>query len=310
MVSGSIGRAIAPWTDGDLSHTASSTRPRPLKRIAHPSTLALDILPRKPPSSKRSLRDDSPGLRHTDTFRLSLRAFDDTFHLHLTPNHALIHPSARINYYSPEGEVTHSEPLVASDYKIYEGTVVSPDRTDERLKEDLVGGISSPERQDWGWARVIVHDEGDSAAGIPPTFEGSFSAKGVIHHIQSKDNYNRNKHELDPEADEDSHLVIFRDADMSEGPGIARKCSHDSLNFNTNQALNPVLAYGAELRNSRMPWYDPRSSGFSAVDPLDLDARFVKRQGNDISGGNVTTKYVRPRFTLSFRALIRDLQFH
>jgi len=122
--------------------------------------------------------------------------------------------------------------------------------------EDIAGvreGFSSyPER---GWARVTVfkHEDGES-----PVYEGAFSADGVIHHIMTKENYNRVKRPLDPEAENlDDSLVIWRDIDiMSEEeeyfgrtgqplpPSLNPKphtCGHDALEYNVDPALNSAL---------------------------------------------------------------------
>lgn len=288
--------------------TASSSPHKPLKRISHPATLGFDIVPRRPSNSRSPSwtkssnplhrRSEDDQLLHTDSFRLTLRAFDQTYHLHLRPNEALFHPHARINHYSPNGEIIRTEPLLRSDYKVYEGEVVSPDRTAERWNEDSAGGVISPARRELGWARIVVHDQGDAKAGRAPVYEGAFSANGVVHHVKTRDNYLRHhRRGLDAEFEAtDEHLVVFRDIDMGDEHAhphersLAKSCGHDTLDYNVNKELNPVLAYAIESRKrASTPWYDPRR--VDDVDPIDLDSRLVKRQGNDISG-NVTSKYV------------------
>ncbi|KAG8897804.1 hypothetical protein FRB99_007917 [Tulasnella sp. 403] len=277
------------------SSSASSIAPRPLVRIDHPLTESFHILPRQhtydPRTRRRSIPSTEGRLLHTDSIRLSVRAFDETFHLHLKPNTDLIHPSARINYYDHDGRITHTEPLLASDYKIFHGDVVSDDRTYQRLREDFAGGLASP-APELGWARIIVHDEAD---GVQPIYEGVFTVRGQRYHIQTQTNYLRNRHPVDPSlVDPDHPLVIFRDSDIlsDDDHSTARSCAHDKLRYNTDDALNPVLAYGTALRSSsRSPWYDPRLPSTSLTDPLALDARHVKRQ-NDMGGGNVTSNFI------------------
>ncbi|KIO24801.1 hypothetical protein M407DRAFT_25853 [Tulasnella calospora MUT 4182] len=289
------------------STNALSSPHKPLKRISHPATLGFDIVPRRTLNTRsqswtKSLnplhrRSDDDQLLHTDSFRLTLRAFDQTYHLHLRPNEALFHPNARINHYSPDGEITRTEPLLRSDYKVYEGEVVSPGRTAERWNEDSAGGLISPARRELGWARIIVHDQGDAKAGRAPVYEGAFSADGIVHHIKTRDNYVRHRRRgLDVEVEtEDEHLVIFRDIDMGDedahpqARSLAKSCGHDTLDYNVNTELNPVLTYTTESRKRMStPWYDPRR--VDDVDPIDLDSRLVRRQ-NDISG-NVTSNYI------------------
>ncbi|KAL0572598.1 hypothetical protein V5O48_009359 [Marasmius crinis-equi] len=235
---------------------ASSKASRPVKRIAHPSIHGIDVFPRIPPLAKR----DSV-LRFDDKFRLSLSAFEQTFHLHLTPNDHLIHPAARVTYHDRHpttGEVSSKTvPLLRESVKVYEGHVIHPDHTDGRRLEDIAGvvGSSYPEL---GWARIIVLDEGDPTTGKGPLFEGVFSADGILHHISTKDNYLRTKQSLDPEVVEeveDLQLVIWRDSDVMSAEeehfsrtgqvlppgGQEHTCGHDTLEYNTNPALNPAL---------------------------------------------------------------------
>jgi hypothetical protein len=104
----------------------------------------------------------------------------------------------------------------------------------------------------------MVHDHGDPDGELAPVFEGAFSVNGVIHHIMLRDNYLRNKHELDPDIFLDSPhfhspLVIWRDADemTAEEEHFARtgsypiesiiippSCGHDRLDYNV---AHPVL---------------------------------------------------------------------
>lgn len=250
---------------------AHSTSARPLKRIAHPSTLALEILPRhsRPSSStspfNRRLPLDPNILRHDDSFRLTISAFDDTFYLHLRPNDDLIHPAARIQYYSTttngESYVTYSEPLLRESVKAYWGEVIAAHHSPTRMQEDVSGVVPAPHPDQLGWSRIMVHHQGDPEQGIAPEFEGAFSVKGVVHHIMTKDNYLRTKHKFDPDVshpldDSDPSLIIWRDSDVitaEEDHWVKRKastngvltrapqtCGHDRLLYNTDP-LNPIL---------------------------------------------------------------------
>ncbi|KII86485.1 hypothetical protein PLICRDRAFT_44079 [Plicaturopsis crispa FD-325 SS-3] len=279
---------------------AHSAPPRPLKRVANPSTLALEILPRKlsPHSDKRSTHPPlSPTLLHSDSFRLTLSAFGSNFHLHLRPNDHLIHPSARITYYNTdpltgENVLTHTEPLLRESVKAYLGEVVPAHLTGDRLREDAVG-FRRP-GADVGWARIVVHHQGDVDAGIAPVFEGAFAVHGVVHHVMTKDNYFRSKHPLDPEVvhpiDEDmgSPLVIWRDSDVmaahEQVDAVARpqSCGHDHLPYNTDPLQNQALQKPFEA-----PWYDPL--GISTFGGLAGNDSLVKRQ--DIAGGGGSSNF-------------------
>ena len=221
---------------------------RPLKRISHPSTLAIEIYPRtlshSSPNRARAVAPDSTTLHHSDSFRLTLTAFGETFHLHLRPNDQLVHPSARIVYYdtNPAGQsvLSHTEPLVPSSIKAYWGEVVPSHASEERMRTDAARAHSPGDVL--GWARITVHDQGDARAGRPPVFEGAFSVRGINHHVITRDSYLRNRDALDPhpltrhqspenlepesesesesdldlDLDLDSGLVIWRDSDVMD----------------------------------------------------------------------------------------------
>lgn len=150
---------------------ASSSAPLPLRRIEHPSTLRLEILPRVG-RRRSSLIDlpvfppDNPVLYPTDSIRLTLSAFSRTFYLHLHPNHELLHPEARINYYKngPDGVsvLDHSEDLIKDSIMMFHGDVVRNEKTIQRLREDAAGGLDPsyrvPEGSE-GWARIVLHSK-------------------------------------------------------------------------------------------------------------------------------------------------------
>ncbi|KZT22093.1 hypothetical protein NEOLEDRAFT_1157893 [Neolentinus lepideus HHB14362 ss-1] len=285
--------------------SASIGPARPLKRITNPSTLALEILPRRPNTHEpRSFSSRSPVLRHSDTFRLTLSAFDQTYHLHLRPNDHLIHPAARVNYYHTTADgltvLDRTEPLLRENVKVYWGEVVPEEESPSRMREDAAGALPRPSQQrTLGWARIIVHDQGDITQGTPPIYEGAFSVQGQIHHIMTKDNYLRHKHEFDSpitvfQDEPDSPLIIFRDSDLmsileehtlrtgippdlSEPLQPPRTCGHDSLSYNTDPNLNPSLR-----QDNTSPWYD----SLGVFNPFS----FIKR--DDVAGGNATTNFI------------------
>ncbi|KNZ78213.1 Disintegrin and metalloproteinase domain-containing protein B [Termitomyces sp. J132] len=252
---------------------------RTLKRFVHPSTLSIEIIPRKAqqfsssvPFSKRS-PPPSNTLRHDDTFRLTITAFDEIYYLHLRPNDHLVHPAARINYYdtTPDGRsyISRSEPLLRQSVKAYWGEVIDASHTDARMREDAAGVLPISHPSELGWVRIVVHHQGDMERGISPEYEGAFSANGVVHHIMTKDNYLRKKSDLDPDVsqaldDRDSSLVIWRESDVMtvEEERVAKRdasyfasahhssCGHDRLEFNTNPQQNPILLPGPPVSDS------------------------------------------------------------
>lgn len=224
--------------------TSASGAQRPLKRVSHPSTLAIEIYPRTSSlNHARAVPPDSTTLHCSDSFRLTLTAFDETFHLHLRPNDQLVHPSARIVYYdtNPAGQsvLSHTEPLVPSSIKAYWGEVVPAHASAERMRTDAARALYGA-GDVLGWARITVHDQGDARADRPPVFEGAFSVRGINHHVMTRDNYLRNRNALDPhlltrrlspenldsesesesefdlDLDPDSGLVIWRDSDVMD----------------------------------------------------------------------------------------------
>lgn len=128
-----------------------------------------------------------------------------------------------------------------------------------------------------GWARIMVHSQGDSKSGASPVFEGAFTVNGVTHHVTTVDNYLRNKHYLDPHVtisndNPDSGLVIWRDSDtlapheeaivrfeqgihpIHVSPSVRpATCAHDSMTYNTDPAENSALRESHHTGH----WYDP-----------------------------------------------------
>lgn len=245
--------------------SASSKRTGRLKRAVHPSTLSLEILPRNQHTSstpltaydkRQLLTPGSNTLRYSDSFRLVISAFDQVFYLHLRPNDHLVHPAAKITYHAIDADgrsyVSHAEPLLRENVKVYWGEVIHEDHSAARLREDAAGVLPRPSSSpsELGWARIMVHHQGDIDGGIAPVFEGAFSYKGIVHHVMTKDNYHRNKHHLDPEIlvledlDVDANLVVWRDSDLMPHEGEndhPATCGHDHLPFNTDPNMNPVL---------------------------------------------------------------------
>lgn len=307
--------------------TASSPRPRPLKRLAHPDSVDLEILPRRPPLDKRlaprdaalvaidTNPDPDPRLKYSDSIRISINAFSDTFHLHLSPNNDLLHPDAHIKYYktAPDGSgsfLDRIEPIHRESLYIFGGKVIHDDFTQDALLEDDVGGIWRPNGVrapgERGWARITVHDDGDPSIGRPPVFEGAFSVDGVIHHVTTKSNYLSTKLALDPDPHplDDTDLVIFRDSDiasieeedfMTTGKPLSEtrksrppaSCSHDRLAYNVAKT-NPVLQAAFD-QFPQETWVDP----FALDINHNRGKNLLPRQGDiNNAGSNMSSNFV------------------
>ena len=280
--------------------------------------MAIEIYPRTQFHSSshhaRGVHPVSTTLHHTDSFRLTLSAFGETFHLHLRPNDHLVHPSARIVYYDTDSTgqsvISHTEPLLPSFIKAYWGEVVPAHISELRMREDAARALHHA-GDVLGWARITVQDQGDPHTGRPPVFEGAFSVRGVTHHVATRDSYLRNRGRLDPDFNQDSSavpedgLVIWRDSDvmepweeraarMSHGREQRRSrkagefepdiepagCAHDNLPWNTDPHLNPVLRSSHNVGS----WYD--SFGIYGRSPL--AELLVKR--DDIAGSGSSNK--------------------
>lgn len=179
-----------------------------------------------------------------------------------------MYSAARINYYKngPNGQqiLDRTVPLTRESVRAYWGEVVSAEHSHTRMREDAAGFRSSQRNgRELGWARILVHSQGDAARGIPPIYEGAFEANGVTYHVKTRENYLRNKLALDPMlvsgADgPDAHLVVWRSTDSAASSGkeaskSGRGCSHDDHTFNTDPWRNNVLRKPA----APPAWYDP-----------------------------------------------------
>ncbi|KAH8834846.1 zinc metalloprotease [Flagelloscypha sp. PMI_526] len=277
-----------------LSNVHARSPPvRPLKRVAHPSTLALDILPRTSLDS-RSLNQRGSKLLHTDSFRLTISAFGDVFHLHMSPNEHLVHPQAKIKLFNPGSSEPKVIPLKPEDVLAYMGHVVAEEDTEDRLREDAAT-LMHPETPNIGWARIMVHSQGGSfdGSGRPPIYSGAFTAHGTTYHVTTKDTYLRTKLENDPHPpgaveEVDNDLVIWRDSDVHHpepkihGRPPAMGCGHDKLPFNSDPSLNPFLSQSPQLHDDS--WFGSWGRGLA-------NSTFSKRQDGDAAGSGMTSNF-------------------
>jgi hypothetical protein len=263
-------------TDG--IRLARSPHPPPLRRLHHPSSSNLEILPRRPPnplSRPRSLSAPSPHpskLRHSDTFLLTISLptlLDFPAQLLLKPTEHLFHPDARITY--DNGLV---EPLREDEWKVYTGEVLRPSWV-ERIKWEEVAGLRdarSDRKAVVGSARIMVHDPGANRG--EPLFEGVFTVNGINYHVLSRDHYQRVKTDYDVDVEEVGEMVVFRDSDMCHDDEHIQThtCSHDSLEYNSNLS-HPI-------------WQNRFADVFTPLDELDLFKR------DDTGGMTGSSNYI------------------
>ena len=197
--------------------------------------------------------------------------------------------------------------------KAYYGDVLPAHLSSERLRLDAANVVPDTKNR-IGWARIMVHHQGDFNTQTPPVFEGAFTANGVTHHISTSDNYLRNKQQLDPEIVDLTHsdvgLVIWRDSDIlphHEEAELRLKhglppnplerpasCGHDHLPYNTDPYENPVLRK-PQLSSS---WYDP----FNVLDAYIVSPNVSVYKRDDVAGDgmNTTKSVIQPITVLSY----------
>ncbi|KAE8244578.1 hypothetical protein A4X13_0g6473 [Tilletia indica] len=162
------------WLATTYSVIASSTPPRPFRRISHASDISFDLISRQPLESdqqqqklaRRSHASDSDSLARKsvlnqardptitdrevylprklapseevlpqDSLRLTFRAFGQRFHLHLEPNTDLVHPDGiLVNAGSPS-----QHRIFRPDVKAYHGVVVHSRQSGRRAVREAAG---------------------------------------------------------------------------------------------------------------------------------------------------------------------------
>jgi hypothetical protein len=109
--------------------------------------------------SKRDLRPSYNDLRHDDSFRLTFKAFNVTFHLHMMPNRDLFHNEA---FSVIDNDNTTRQPLRQEDFRIYKGVVIPSHISDRQLGLADIGVANhlwEDELVSLGWARVVVRND-------------------------------------------------------------------------------------------------------------------------------------------------------
>ncbi|OAD81013.1 hypothetical protein PHYBLDRAFT_76923 [Phycomyces blakesleeanus NRRL 1555(-)] len=165
------------------------TRVEPLQNIKLDIAPRLDHFYQKRQLTRNQAHEPTArSVEHDDTLRLTIEAYNQTFHLHLEPNTDLFHPNAvTVN----EHGVT--EPLIPESFRVYRGYAIETYYSDNRWKADQAG----IKRDDFtaqydvgvlGWARVIVRHDIKHSLDYP-IVEGSFRAYGDLYHIKATSNY-------------------------------------------------------------------------------------------------------------------------
>ena len=298
-----------------ITIVAHSQRAHLIKRLAHPLTISLEVLPRS--NYLHARNDRAKTLFHDDSFRLTISAFDETFHLHLRPNDHLIHPAARITYYStaPDGSVQKkTTPLLRETVKAYWGEVIAAYHSPTRMRQDAARVVHYPHPAELGFARIMVHDQGNNDLGIAPKYEGAFSVHGEIYHIMTKHNYLIRKHPLDPPPehdDMDTGLVIWRESDIMT-PAEEHSISHAGLDSNSVIPAGKICGYDRLTYNGpgeNLILQKSFQTSSQWVDPLWVilgNNELYARDDVAAGGSGMDTKYVRETQTFRY---IDDISF-
>ncbi|TIC19455.1 hypothetical protein E3Q13_01169 [Wallemia mellicola] len=305
---------------------AHSHKPSPITKLSHPEDVSIDVLPRDPHTwpefTKRGL-DTSPAVKHDDNLRISFKLDDKLFNLHLHPNIDLFHPEGRINYFN-NGKISHSEPLLKENYRMFHGFTVANHHSDTRLAQDAARLIRNDELNDlfqddhlWVISNIMIHDDGVEN-NQSPQFEGSFTYDGELYHIKTPSSYLATMADEDPSPSyHPSRLIIFKESDTIERTNttLVSSCATDSTHYPSldiqpdDTQLPPftLLDNKHVWSSPLMNWFEglfgksTRSKPFVRFAPLDdhtldraitqaKDRQRLRRQGTgDVSGGNDET---------------------
>ncbi|KAL1411363.1 hypothetical protein Q8F55_002318 [Vanrija albida] len=232
------------------SASAHTPHQPPVRRVHIPAGSSLRVLPRRTGQGNlatRSFLAPPPhSLRHDDTLLLTAKLpglINHDVHLLLHPTENLFHPNAKVVF--QEGAGNRAEPLLAEDWRVYQGDVIRPSFV-KRLWDETAAGIArdaSDKNGVLGSASVMVHEVGDNEV----IWEGVFTVNGVSYNVLTRENYDFAKSERDVDVDiaEMGDMVVFSDADVFHdaaqlvGGRLPELCSHDNLEFNMDPA-HPV----------------------------------------------------------------------
>ncbi|WRT66683.1 uncharacterized protein IL334_003643 [Kwoniella shivajii] len=281
---------------------ARSYHPPPLRRIAHPESSSLEILPRRSQTRLNTrytthLPPHPSTLKHSDTVLLKLSLPDllpFQANILLKPTEHIFHPDAKISY----GDNSHSEALKEEDWRLFTGQVIHP-KWVERIKslENLGHRLSSDSayQQDTsiGSASIIIHKPGNGIDGT--IFEGTFTFHGTRYHVMTKDKYQLVKTINDVQVESSglgSEMVVFRDMDMSHKTNSSSSsiisdnhfkgssCSHDNLPFN-NELNNPIFKLPQAEESSLFPFLPSSLYGRDDTGGMTLSSNFIGSIGSN-----------------------------
>lgn len=130
--------------------------------------------------------------------------------LFVKPSEHMFHPDARIKH----GQTVIGE-LREEDWRLYTGDVVHPGYIDRLTALHAIGAHrpSSDMSQIHGRASVMVHHPGNRD-GHDAVWEGSFTVRGELYNVMTRENYERVKTPEDVTVEGVGRMVIFRQSDM------------------------------------------------------------------------------------------------
>lgn len=220
---------------------------------------------------------------HTDSIRLSFRAFSQTFYLHLDPYHDLLHPEgAQVRYYERDARgverLARTEQLMPSDIRAYHGVVVHTAYTARRLAEDSIGVRRSEGMHEqegvMGRAAVMLHDDGTGNGTV--LFEGTFVWGGNEHTIQTPLNYHTSRQPQDvsisPRSLAKGGMIIHRQSDIMsslEARGYAPRSAEEEEEDSSTSETGCLADKNDYNANNHLIFSGSNNDDFS-MNPMDF----------------------------------------
>lgn len=191
-------------------------------------------------------------LQTTDSFRLTLNAYNKTFFLHLEPHDGFIHQDAEIVIWDDNGKKRTEKlnPLV------FKGTVVDEEFTGTKFSWDQVGMVGFHGEDEFdtsegvvGEASIFVHQQGSSHDNPftkhNPIVQGVFTHKGETYNVKPINVYRRSKRSEDisifshssrrPEH-QDATMIVYKESDrrgaLVKREVKAKGCGSEDLGYN------------------------------------------------------------------------------
>jgi hypothetical protein len=257
---------------------AHSAKEIPIHFYDFIDTPTIELIP-KSWSSQHLLPSHKEENRIADTssFRLSFRAFNKTYSLHMDPNPDLFHSDT----------YKDSIPYLVKPFR---GVVHSNDMSQTIMtaqKQGLISVLASDPKE-IGDARITVHQDGERTSSVAhsgsrqgvffqnPLFEGIFTIGDDMFHIKDIETYQLTKSPQDPEVasistrrahQRTSKMIIYRNSDYkpeSVSSSSEKECSNRGKPFLDTISAERIqkAAHGLHKRQDIMGCKGPRKIAY------------------------------------------------